>query len=40
VAEDADVFGHALRDWARGATDPEVFERDDGFTATGLGHRL
>ncbi len=40
MAEEGDVFGHALRDWARGGTDPEVFERDDGFTETGMGHEL
>ena len=40
MAEGSDVFGHALSDWARGATDPEVFERDDGFTEPGVGHRL
>ena len=23
-----------------GGTDPEIFERDDGFTETGVGHQL
>ncbi len=32
-----DVFGHALLDWARGATAPEVLEREDGFTQEGAG---
>jgi SAM-dependent methyltransferase len=40
VVEGTDVFGRALRDWARGKTDPEIFERDDGFTETGVGHEL
>jgi SAM-dependent methyltransferase len=40
VAESTDVFGQALQDWARGGTDPETFERDDGFTETGVGHEL
>lgn len=34
---DPDVFGRALLDWARGATTPEVLERDDGFTQEGAG---
>jgi SAM-dependent methyltransferase len=34
----ADVFGHALLDWAQGGTVPEILERDDGFTETGAGH--
>jgi SAM-dependent methyltransferase len=34
---DDDVFGHALLDWARGATSPEVLEREDGFTQVGAG---
>ena len=40
MADGADVFGLALRDWARGGTDPEVLERDDGFTEIGAGHEL
>jgi SAM-dependent methyltransferase len=40
MAEGNDVFGRALRHWARGGTDPEIFERDDGYTETGLGHEL
>jgi SAM-dependent methyltransferase len=40
VADGTDAFGAALRDWARGGTDPETFERDDGFMETGVGHEL
>jgi SAM-dependent methyltransferase len=40
MADRSDVFGRALRDWARGGTDPEIFERDDGFTEVGAGHEL
>jgi SAM-dependent methyltransferase len=40
VADPTDAFGAALWDWARGGTDPETFERDDGFTETGVGHEL
>jgi hypothetical protein len=40
MVDGTDAFGHALRDWARGETDPEVFERDDGFTEPGVGHEL
>ena len=40
MAETADVFGRALRDWAHGGTEPEVLERDDGFTEPGAGHEL
>ncbi|HXQ43692.1 MAG TPA: class I SAM-dependent methyltransferase [Acidimicrobiales bacterium] len=40
MADAGDVFGHALRDWAGGGTEPEIFERDDGFTETGVGHEL
>jgi SAM-dependent methyltransferase len=40
VADDTDVFGRALEDWARGGTGPEILERDDGFTETGAGHEL
>jgi SAM-dependent methyltransferase len=32
-----DAFGRALLDWVRGGTDPEVIERDDGFTEVGAG---
>ncbi|MGD0692937.1 MAG: class I SAM-dependent methyltransferase [Acidimicrobiales bacterium] len=37
MAPDSDVFGHALLDWTRGATSPEILERDDGFTQVGAG---
>jgi SAM-dependent methyltransferase len=40
MAERSDVFGHALQDWTSGGTEPEIFERDDGFTETGVGHEL
>lgn len=33
----SDVFGRALLDWARGATVPEIVEREDGFTQVGAG---
>jgi SAM-dependent methyltransferase len=39
VAE-VDAFGWALRDWARGSTEPEVLERDDGFSEIGAGYEL
>jgi SAM-dependent methyltransferase len=32
-----DAFGRALLDWARGGTDPEIIERDDGFVDAGAG---
>jgi SAM-dependent methyltransferase len=32
-----DAFGQAVSDWARGATDPEIIERDDGFIELGAG---
>jgi SAM-dependent methyltransferase len=35
-----DVFGRALMDWTRGGTDPEIIERDDGFTDLSAGHDL
>lgn len=35
-----DVFGRALMDWAQGGTDPEVIEREDGFTDLSAGHDL
>lgn len=40
MGEGTDAFGRALGDWARGKTDPEIFERDDGYTETGVGHEL
>jgi SAM-dependent methyltransferase len=40
MADRTDAFGRALGDWARGKTDPETFERDDGYTETGVGHEL
>ena len=40
MADGADAFGRALSDWARGETDPETFERDDGYTEAGMGHEL
>jgi SAM-dependent methyltransferase len=40
MGEDPDVFGRALGDWARGMTDPETLERDDGFTDVGAGHEI
>jgi len=33
----SDVFGRALFDWAKGGTQFEVLERDDGFTQEGAG---
>lgn len=35
-----DIFGRAVWDWARGGTDPEIIERDDGLTDTGGGHEF
>jgi SAM-dependent methyltransferase len=35
--EVGDAFGMALVDWARGGTDIEILERDDGFVDTGAG---
>jgi SAM-dependent methyltransferase len=32
-----DAFGQALIDWTRGGTDPEIYERDDGFIDIGAG---
>ncbi len=32
-----DAFGQALMDWVRGGTDPEIYERDDGFLDIGAG---
>jgi SAM-dependent methyltransferase len=37
MAPDNDVFGRALLDWAHGGTEPEVLEREDGFTQIGAG---
>lgn len=37
MTPDNDVFGHALLDWAKGGTSPEVLEREDGFTQIGAG---
>jgi SAM-dependent methyltransferase len=39
-SEGSDAFGRALADWSRGGTEPEIFERDDGFCETGVGHEL
>jgi SAM-dependent methyltransferase len=33
----ADVFGHALLDWAHGEPPPEIVERDDGYFDVGAG---
>ena len=35
-----DAFGQALMDWTRGGSDPEIYERDDGFLDIGAGHEL
>lgn len=32
-----DAFGIALLEWARGASTPEIIERDDGYMTTGAG---
>jgi SAM-dependent methyltransferase len=32
-----DAFGRALADWVHGGTDPEIYERDDGFLDVGAG---
>jgi SAM-dependent methyltransferase len=40
MTETIDVFGRALRDWADGGTEPEIFERSDGLAETGVGHEL
>jgi SAM-dependent methyltransferase len=37
MKDGADAFGMALLDWARGGTDLEILERDDGFVDTGAG---
>ena len=37
MTPDNDVFGRALLDWVMGGTEPEVLERDDGFTQIGAG---
>jgi SAM-dependent methyltransferase len=36
----ADAFGRALMDWERGGTDPEIYERVDGFVDIGAGPEL
>ncbi len=36
----ADAFGRALADWTRGGTEPEIYERDDGFVDVGAGPEL
>ena len=36
----ADAFGRALVDWVRGGTEPEIYERDDGFVDVGAGPEL
>jgi SAM-dependent methyltransferase len=36
----ADAFGRALMDWVRGESDPEIYERDDGFVDIGAGPEL
>jgi SAM-dependent methyltransferase len=33
----SDAFGHAVWDWARGGTVPEIVERDDGYMEEGAG---
>ena len=38
--ERGDAFGHALWDWVRGGTDPEVHEREDGYLEVGAGPEL
>lgn len=35
-----DAFGHALVDWARGGSELEMYERDDGFIEAGPGPAL
>ena len=40
MEQKVDAFGQALMDWARGGTDPEVYERDDGFIDVGAGPEL
>lgn len=37
MTSDEDVFGQALLEWAGGGTQPEVLEREDGFTQIGAG---
>ncbi len=36
----ADAFGRALLDWARGGSDLEIYEREDGFIEAGAGPEL
>ena len=40
MAMGVDAFGQALMDWVGGGTDPEIYERDDGFIDIGAGHEL
>jgi len=40
VKAGADAFGRALADWTRGGTEPEIYERDDGFVDVGAGPEL
>lgn len=35
-----DAFGQALMDWVRGGTDPEIYERGDGFLDIGAGYEF
>ena len=35
-----DAFGRALMDWVHGGTDPEIYERDDGFLDIGAGPEI
>jgi SAM-dependent methyltransferase len=37
MIETSDAFGHALVEWVRGDTTPEIVERDDGVTEIGAG---
>lgn len=37
-AAEPDIFGRAVGDWLSGGTEPEIIERDDGFTDLGGGH--
>jgi len=40
VKTGADAFGRALVDWVRGGSEPEIYERDDGFVDVGAGPEL
>lgn len=35
-----DAFGRAVLDWVNGGTEPEIFERDDGYVETGAGPEI